>query len=82
MLASYFDLGKTDTDGILHYSESDLDYLPNEILTGGYFTVDGQKMSKSLGNVIEPVEYSNKYSKELLTLYLLNIVNTKSSTDF
>jgi methionyl-tRNA synthetase len=72
MLASYFDLGKTDADGVLHYTDSDLDYLPNEILTGGYFTVDGQKMSKSIGNVIDPVEYSEKYSKELLTLYMLS----------
>jgi isoleucyl-tRNA synthetase len=29
-------------------------------------------MSKSLGNVIEPTEYSKKYSKELLILYMLS----------
>ncbi len=82
MLASYFDLGKTDADGVLHYTESDLDYLPNEILTGGYFTVDGQKMSKSIGNVIDPVEYSEKYSKELLTLYMLSAFPIGNDWDY
>lgn len=82
MLASYFDLGTTDSDGVLHYAESDLDYLPNEILTGGYFTVDGQKMSKSIGNVIDPVEYSDKYSKELLTLYMLSAFPIGNDWDY
>jgi methionyl-tRNA synthetase len=72
MLASYFDLGETDCEGVLHYKKSDNKYLPNEILTGGFFTVDGQKMSKSIGNVIEPVSYSEDYSRELLTLYMLS----------
>jgi valyl-tRNA synthetase len=29
-------------------------------------------MSKTIGNVIEPVSYSEKYNKELLTLYMLS----------
>ncbi|MFC1798090.1 hypothetical protein ACFLY2_03060 [Patescibacteria group bacterium] len=29
-------------------------------------------MSKTIGNVIDPVEYSKKYSKELLSLYMLS----------
>lgn len=82
MLASYFDLGETDDKGILHYKSSDNDYLPNEILTGGYFTVDGQKMSKSIGNVIDPVEYSEKYSKELLTLYMLSAFPIGNDGDY
>lgn len=82
MLASYFDLGKTDAYGVLHYTESDLDYLPNEILTGGYFTVDGQKMSKSIGNVIEPVSYSQEYSNELLTLYMLSAFPVGNDWDY
>ena len=28
--------------------------LPKELFVNGYFTIDGQKMSKSLGNVIDP----------------------------
>jgi methionyl-tRNA synthetase len=49
--------------------------LPKNILTTGFFTVDGQKISKSLGNAIDPVEFSEKYSKDLLTLYLLSSFN-------
>jgi len=72
MLASYFDLWEQGRDGVLHYTDNDREKLPKNILTGGYFTVDGQKMSKSIWNVIEPVEYSKQYSQELLTLYMLS----------
>ena len=82
MLASYFDLGEPDSEEVLHYKSSDNNYLPNEILTGGYFTVDGQKMSKSIGNVIDPVEYSEKYSKELLTLYMLSAFPIGNDGDY
>jgi len=72
MLASYFDLWEQGSDGVLRYTESDREKLPKNILTGWYFTVDGQKMSKSIWNVIEPVQYSKDYSQELLTLYMLS----------
>lgn len=71
MLASYFDLWE-ENNGVLHYKKEDNKYLPTEILTWGFFTVDGQKMSKTIWNVIEPVSYSQQYSKELLTLYMLS----------
>ncbi|PZM83263.1 methionine--tRNA ligase [Candidatus Gracilibacteria bacterium] len=56
--------------------------LPKQILTTGFFTVDGQKISKSLGNVIDPVEFSEKYSKDLLVLYLLSSFNIGQDGDF
>ncbi|MDD2907471.1 MAG: methionine--tRNA ligase [Candidatus Gracilibacteria bacterium] len=56
--------------------------LPKNILTTGYFTVDGQKISKSLGNAIDPVEFSAKYSKDLLTLYILSSFNIGQDGDF
>lgn len=71
MLASYFNLWE-ERDGVLHYRESDIQKLPKTILTGWFFTVDGQKMSKSLGNVIEPISYCQEYSQEMLTLYMLS----------
>jgi methionyl-tRNA synthetase len=49
--------------------------LPKNILTTGYFTIDGQKISKSLWNAINPVEFIENYNKELLTLYLLSAFN-------
>jgi len=72
MLASYFDLWEEGSDGKIHYIESDRQKLPQTILTGWYFTVDGQKMSKSIWNVIDPVSYSTEYGQELLTLYMLS----------
>ncbi|NVP17307.1 methionine--tRNA ligase [Candidatus Gracilibacteria bacterium] len=56
--------------------------LPKNVLTTGYFTVDGQKISKSLGNAIDPVEFSAKYSKDLLSLYLLSSFNIGQDGDF
>jgi len=56
--------------------------MPKNILTTWFFTVDWQKISKSLGNVIDPVEFSEKYSKDLLTLYLLSSFNIGQDWDF
>ncbi len=71
MLASYFWLWE-EKNWIIHYKENDNNYLPATILTGWYFTVDWQKMSKTIWNVIDPVEYATKYSKDLLVLYMLS----------
>lgn len=56
--------------------------LPKQILATGYFTIDWQKISKSLWNVIDPVEFTQKYSKDLLTLYLLSSFNIWQDWDF
>ena len=45
--------------------------LPKKLLTTGFFTIHGEKMSKSLGNVINPVEYIQVYSRDLLVNYLI-----------
>lgn len=44
--------------------------LPNAIATHGFFTVDGQKMSKSLGNVIDPNDLVKEFGLDA-TRYLL-----------
>lgn len=56
--------------------------LPKQILTTWFLTVDWQKISKSLWNVIDPVEFSTKYSKDLLTLYMLSSINIGQDWDF
>ena len=81
MLASYFDLWE-EKDWIIHYKKSDNKYLPTQILAWWFFTVDWQKMSKTIWNVIEPVEYSKKYSKELLTLYMLSAFPIGNDWDY
>lgn len=56
--------------------------LPKNILTTWYFTIDWQKISKSLWNVIDPVQFSETYNKDLLTLYLLSSFNIGQDGDF
>lgn len=56
--------------------------LPKQILTTWFMTVEWQKISKSLWNAIDPVEFSNEYSKDLLTLYLLSSFNIGQDWDF
>lgn len=52
--------------------------LPNTIFLHGFFTVDGEKMSKSLGNMIDPNEMVAKFGPDgtrylLLTQYPFGI---------
>ncbi len=44
--------------------------LPKELFVHGYFTVNGQKMSKSLGNVLKPADLIDRYGVDG-TRYLL-----------
>jgi len=45
--------------------------LPKKIFAHGFFTFAGQKMSKSLGNIIDPVEIANLFSSDGLRYLLL-----------
>lgn len=44
---------------------------PQEVFAHGYFKIDGQKMSKSIGNVIDPNKISEKYGADTLRYSLL-----------
>lgn len=48
--------------------------VPQAIYAHGFFTVDGQKMSKSLGNVIDPVEVAEKFGPDAVRYFLLREV--------
>jgi len=57
--------------------------LPSkQILIHGFVTADGQKMSKSLGNVIDPFVIAEKYSVDVLRYYLLREIPTGEDGDF
>jgi methionyl-tRNA synthetase len=45
--------------------------LPKEIIVHGFLTVDGKKMSKSLGNVISPLKLREKYESDSIRYFLL-----------
>lgn len=55
---------------------------PRQLLTTGYFTVDGQKMSKTIGNVIDPVAYMQEYSRDMLLIYLFTAFPIGEDGDF
>lgn len=56
--------------------------LPNKEIITWFFTVDGQKMSKSLGNVVNPVEVMETYGRDALVFYLLYDIPIGSDGDF
>ncbi len=56
--------------------------LPKTILVHGFITVEGQKMSKSLGNVIDPFELVEKYGQDAVRYYLLREIPTTKDGDF
>lgn len=56
--------------------------LPKEILVHGFITVAGQKMSKSLGNVIDPFELVKKYGTDAVRYFLLREIPPTEDGDF
>jgi len=56
--------------------------LPKELLVHGYITINDQKMSKTLGNVIDPMELLKQYSADALRYYLLREIPTDGDGDF
>ncbi|MFA6096611.1 MAG: methionine--tRNA ligase [Candidatus Paceibacterota bacterium] len=57
--------------------------LPKNIYVHGFITSGGQKMSKSLGNVIDPFEVVEKYgSVDALRYYLLKEISSSDDGDF
>jgi len=56
--------------------------LPKSIFVHGFINVDGQKMSKSLGNVVDPFELVRKYSIDAVRYYLLREILPTEDGDF
>ncbi|MEK7581420.1 MAG: class I tRNA ligase family protein [Patescibacteria group bacterium] len=56
--------------------------LPTEVFVHGYITVDGQKISKSLGNSIDPLDLVNKYGSEVIRYFLLREIPAWGDGDF
>ena len=55
---------------------------PKRVFAHGWWTIEGQKMSKSLGNVIDPVALVAEYGLDPLRYFLLREVPFGSDGDF
>ncbi|MFA6017518.1 MAG: methionine--tRNA ligase [Patescibacteria group bacterium] len=58
--------------------------LPNskQIFIHGFITADGQKMSKSLGNVVNPFDLIKKYGVDAVRYYLLREIPPTDDGDY
>jgi methionyl-tRNA synthetase len=56
--------------------------LPTEILIHDYLTVEGQKISKSLGNVIDPADLVAEFGPDAVRWWLLRAVPRLGDSDF
>ena len=56
--------------------------LPKNLLSHGFITVDGEKMSKSIGNVVDPVDILEKHGTTPFRYYFLRHASTTEDSDF
>ena len=56
--------------------------LPKNIIAHGWWTVEKEKMSKSVGNVVDPNEIVNKYGLDQFRFFLLREVPFGNDGDF
>ncbi len=56
--------------------------LPKQLYVHGFVTADGKKMSKSLGNVINPEEVVKTYGVDAFRYYMLRHIPSNNDGDF
>ncbi len=56
--------------------------LPKQVFGHGWLVLDGMKMSKSLGNVVDPVALCNRYGSDAIRYFLMREVPFGSDGQF
>lgn len=56
--------------------------IPRRLLVHGWIQVDKQKMSKSRGNVVDPIELAKLYGSEPVRYYLMRQIPINADGDF
>jgi len=57
------------------------DQMPS-LLVHGWWNIRGEKMSKSLGNVVDPDELADRFGADALRYYLVRDITTGKDSDF
>src|SRR5262245_57462185 len=57
------------------------DKMP-QLLVHGWWNIAGAKMSKSVGNIVDPFALADKYSADALRYYLMSDITTGQDADF
>lgn len=55
---------------------------PKRVFAHGFFTIDGQKISKTLGNVIDPIELAKEYGADSIRYFVLRDIPFGQDGDF
>lgn len=56
--------------------------IPTEVFVHGYLTINGQKISKSLGNVVDPIEQVDAFGTDAVRYYLLRAISPTEDGDY
>ena len=56
--------------------------LPKNLVSHGMVLADGQKMSKSIGNVVDPMEVLQKHGVDAFRYFFLRHIDTFADSDF
>lgn len=56
--------------------------LPHTLVSHGMVLADGQKMSKSIGNVVDPIEVLNRHGLDAFRYFFLRHIDTFADSDF
>ncbi|MGB7293460.1 MAG: methionine--tRNA ligase [Thermodesulfobacteriota bacterium] len=56
--------------------------LPNQVFAHGWWTVEGEKMSKSLGNVVDPYNIVEEFGQDVFRYFLLREIPFGQDGDF
>jgi len=56
--------------------------LPRQVYVHGFINARGEKLSKSVGNVVDPVEMAGRFGVDALRFYLLHAIPTGRDGEF
>jgi len=56
------------------------DILPKKLIVHGHLTINKEKMSKSIGNVMDPIKIISEYGSDSLRFFLLRECRLNSDT--